>query len=174
MQREKAKKAAKSAKATRPDKVAPPPTESLTWEAVAKFPLAMYHTLGRGLIIGFVEGMNDHLVRIHAPACIQELGPVNIAYVPMFGVEAFMDLRQDVVFATAPVPKLLAEGYLGYFAEFVKGSYKTKPVIVNAGIDTEKGPHVVSTETPPETPTETPEAPVEAAPEAPAEAAPSA
>ena len=132
----------KNGKAPRPEVVAPPPKEN-TWEDVAKVPLAMFHTMGRGLIIGFIEGMNDSLIRIHAPAFIQELGPVNLAYVPMLGVERFMDLRQRVVFATMPVPALLAQGYLGYFEQFKKGSYRIKPVVVNAGIDAPEGLHTV-------------------------------
>ena len=81
---------------------------------------------------------------------------MNISFTPMLGIERFMDLRQSVIFATAPVTEILAKGYLGYFEQFAAGSYKMKPVIVNAGIDTPKGPHIVSTEEPVDVPVEKP------------------
>jgi hypothetical protein len=132
-----------------------PPLTDYTWEDVAKFTPMVFHTLGRGLVIGFVEGMNDLLIRVHAPACIQEMPasnailPPRIAFVPLFGVGRFMDLRQSVVFATMPVPKIFLEGYLGYFEQFAKGSYNMKPVVVSAGIDAPEGVHTV--DIPPET-----------------------
>lgn len=136
--------AAKSPQTKNTPSVPPYQPKEYTWEDIAKFTPMNFHTLGRGLIIGFVEGMNDHLIRVHAPACIQEMPASKIAFVPLFGVEHFLDLRQNVVFATSPIPKIFLEGYLGYFEQFAKGSYSMKPVVVDAGIDAPEGVHTVT------------------------------
>jgi len=116
-----------------------------SWEDIAKFAPMMSLTIGGGTVIGFVEGLNAQLIRMYAPAVIKEMAMSRIAFVPLFGVERFMDLRQSVIFATMPIPKIFLEGYLGYFEQFAKGSYQMKPVVVSAGIDTPGGIHTIVT-----------------------------
>jgi hypothetical protein len=146
----------------------PPETEIPTWDQIAKYPPVLFNTLGRGVIIGFLGGANDTMVRIYAPAAIQEAPPSNILFLPIFPVEHFMDLRQACIFSSSPIPKILAEGYLGYFEQFAKGNYRMKPVVINGAIDAPEGAHTV--EDSPSTPS--PEAPktdpLQAVPEEPA------
>ena len=118
--------------------------ENPAWDEIAKYPMVLYITLGRGVIIGFLGGGSDTLVRIYAPACVQEAPPSNVIFLPLFPVEHFMDLSRSCIFSTSPVPVILAKGYLGYYEQFAKGNYRMQPVVINAGIDTPEGAHKVS------------------------------
>jgi hypothetical protein len=83
-------------------------------------------------------------VRIYAPAAIQEAPPSNVLFLPLFPIESFMDLRQACIFSSSPIPPILLKGYLGYFEEFAKGSYRMNPVVISAGIDAPNGEHLMS------------------------------
>ena len=137
-QRNSRPRAERFKKAAQQNEVKPP-----TWEEVAKYPLVMYNTLGRGIIIGLFGGTNESIVRVYAPACILEVPPSNISFLPLFPVEHFMDLRQACIFSSSPIPVILAQGYLGYFEQFCKGSYKLQPVVINAAIDAPEGVHTI-------------------------------
>lgn len=135
-----------------------------TWEEIAQYPPVLFTTLGRGVIIGFIGGASESAVRVYAPAAIQEAPPSNVLFLPLFPIESFMDLRQACIFSSSPIPPILLKGYLGYFEQFAKGSYRMNPVVISAGIDAPEGEHIVSGV--PEDPTEEPlPDPLQAVPE---------
>jgi len=115
-----------------------------TWEEIAQYPPILFTTLGRGVIIGLIGGASESAVRIYAPAAVQEAPPSNVLFLPLFPIESFMDLRQSCIFSSSPIPPILLKGYLGYFEQFAKGSYRMNPVVINAAIDAPEGAHEVS------------------------------
>jgi hypothetical protein len=141
----KTKKNAKQPKARRgrPPKYVATET-SFDWNKIQTLPLVMLQT-PRGPIMGYRGNTSPTTVRLWAPAVVTQATPTNVVYLPVFPAETYVDFYTSMLVGTCPVPAVLAEGYKGYFKEFIKGSYRTSPIVMTAGVDAPSGEHVVHT-----------------------------
>lgn len=113
------------------------------WDKIAKFPIRLYQT-AKSPIMGLFERNVTRGVRLWAPAWVNQPGPSNVIYMPIFPVETYLDLYTGLLIGESPAPEIVLRGYAGYIAEFIKGSYKMNPVVVSAGIDAPNGVHGIN------------------------------
>ena len=96
--------------------------------------------------MGLFEKEIPRGVRLWAPAWVNKPAAGNIIFLPLFPVEMYLDLYWAMTLGSNPVPDLLMEGYTGYLAEFIKGNYRMKPMIISAEIPGE--PHEIADKEP--------------------------
>lgn len=106
----------------------------------------MYQT-ARGPIMGLFEREVKHGVRLWAPAWVNQPGPANVIYLPVFPCETYLDLYGGMIIGENGVPEIIEAGYRGFLGEFIKGSYNMKPVVTSAGIEAD--PHIHQAPPPP-------------------------
>lgn len=63
--------------------------------------------------------------------------PANVVFLPVAFVEQYLDLSLATMFGVSPTPDIVAKGYIGYFEQFVQGSYRMQPVVTSAAIQAE-------------------------------------
>lgn len=103
----------------------------------------MFQT-ARGPLVGLCEREVSKGVRLWAPAWVNQPGPANVIYLPVFPCETYIDLHWAMVIGENPMPEIIERGYRGYVEHFAKDAYKMNPVIISAGIEGE--PHMHSEE----------------------------
>lgn len=106
--------------------------------------------------MGLYERQVSRGIRLWAPAYLNQAGPMGVSYLPVFPVELYFDLFSAMLIGTHPIPASVLEGYRGYLEEFIKDSYKMKPIIQAAGVDAPNGEHVINLAAPKDKPDITP------------------
>lgn len=103
---------------------------------IRQFPLVIFQSV-RGPLIGRAEQLNARTTRLYAPANVGQPAPDKVMFMPVLFCEEYIDLAIEsaAFFGTHPVPAIIAEGYESYFNEFSQGSYKMKPLLMDAGVD---------------------------------------
>ena len=100
-----------------------------------QMPLTIFQSV-RGPIIGRAQQLNARTTRLYAPAHVGSPTAGKVLFMPLLFCEEYLDVNVDsaAFFGTHPVPDVIAQGYESYFAEFHQGSYKMKPLLVEAGV----------------------------------------
>ncbi len=102
----------------------------------------------QGPIVGHVSAVprDSRKLRVYAPARLMTPSATTVAYLPIFGIEKYIDLTRALIFGEAPVPAVLLAGYQGYFDSFAEGAYQMKPIV--AAVKTEGPTHSVDLKPP--------------------------
>lgn len=110
-------------------------TKLLDWSRIRKLPVEMYQSI-RGPIMGHAQHISSTCIRIWAPAWTGFDGSKR-TWLPLDCCEEYLDIdpRSAAFFGTNPVPDIVALGYTEYVNEFMKGSYKMKPVVAEMRVD---------------------------------------
>ena len=104
------------------------------WERVEGLPLRMFQTVA-GPIMGHVEKETAKGIRIWAPAQVAMPNPLTVFFMPIAFCEQYFDAFWTGVRGTNEIPEVIAQGYAGYFKNFVAGGYNMAPVTINVGIE---------------------------------------
>lgn len=103
-------------------------------EKARKLPLTMFHTL-KGPVMGHAKPGGRQYVRVWAPAALHMPSPSNVLFLPVAFCEEYIDLSLATLFGIGTVPEIVAQGYDGFFENFLKGNYRMQPVAMRAGIE---------------------------------------
>ena len=119
----------------------------MEWSKIKKLPVRIFQSV-RGPMIGHAYVLNKSITRLYAPANVGAPTERNIMYMPLLFCEEYIDLRTEsaAFFGEHPVPPIVEEGYKQFVEEFMKASYRMKPIVAAAGVDAAP---VVIEDTPP-------------------------
>jgi hypothetical protein len=121
------------------------------WDEIRKKQLLMFQT-PRGPMMGRYDraantaGSKLDAVRLYAPAMVTFVPPSNVVFLPIAFVEHHLDLYLTAIIGTNIPPAIVAQGYDGYFENFIKGGYAMQPVVMRAKIEGEEHTVELSTD----------------------------